>query len=67
MNPPDNTPVSADPKIPPAETRDTVYLYETAGLRERHGHIPLWLWAVVVALSVWGVYYLITYWQPPAS
>ncbi|HUO44783.1 MAG TPA: hypothetical protein VMT94_07730 [Burkholderiales bacterium] len=61
MNPPDKAAPAADK----AETENTVYLYENAGIEERHGHIPAWLWAVVIVLSAWGIYYLITYWQPP--
>jgi hypothetical protein len=42
-----------------------VYLYESAGIAERDGHVPLWLWLVVVSLLVWGLYYLVTYWNAP--
>ena len=40
------------------------YRYSDSGIQERHGHVPLWLWAVVVGLTIWGVYYTISYWAP---
>lgn len=40
------------------------YLYRSAGITERSGHVPSWLLLVVVGLFVWGVYYLVTYWSP---
>jgi hypothetical protein len=43
---------------------DLPYRYSDSGIQERHGHVPLWLWAVVVGLTVWAVYYTITYWSP---
>lgn len=46
--------------------QDQVYYYENSGIEERHGRVPLWLWAVAVALVVWGIYYLVAYWSPPA-
>ena len=46
---------------------EPVYLHTAAGLRGRKGRVPLWLWFVVVALAVWGMYYLMTYWNPPSS
>jgi hypothetical protein len=55
---------------PPAANNvpaESVYLYAAAGLGERKGHVPIWLWLVVFALSVWGIYYLVTYWNPPAG
>jgi len=39
------------------------YLYQQAGIRERHGAIPLWLKLVVASLLVWSVYYLIQFWS----
>lgn len=42
-----------------------VYLYESAGITERDGHVPAWLWLVVVGLLIWGLYYLVTYWNAP--
>ena len=47
--------------------KDTLFLYKDSGIREKHGHVPLWLWAVVVALLIWGVYYTIVYWSAPQS
>ena len=40
------------------------YLYQSSGIRERPGHIPVWLILVAVALTIWGVYYLVSFWQP---
>ena len=44
-----------------------VYIYESAGIAERDGHVPTWLWFVVVSLLIWGVYYLVTYWNAPVA
>ncbi|MGP0628692.1 hypothetical protein ACTRW9_03205 [Nitrospina sp. 32_T5] len=44
---------------------DAEYTYQTAGIRERHGYVPVWLILVCVGLLVWGGYYLWTYWTPP--
>lgn len=44
-----------------------VYVYESAGITEREGQVPLWLWLVVVSLMIWGLYYLLTYWNAPIS
>ena len=44
-----------------------VYTYETAGIAERSGIVPAWLWVVVVLLLIWGIYYIIAYWNAPAS
>lgn len=43
------------------------FIYKDAGIRERHGYIPAWLWLVAVVLVVWGVYYTLHFWQPPAG
>ncbi len=40
-----------------------IYLYEPSGIRERSGHIPIWLTLVIFALIVWGLYYGIRYWN----
>ncbi len=45
--------------------RQVVYSYESAGISEHEGNVPLWLWGVVGALLIWGVYYLIAYWSEP--
>jgi hypothetical protein len=39
-----------------------IYLYKEAGLRERHGYIPLWLILVAIGLFLWGIYYMIQNW-----
>ena len=44
-----------------------VYTYERAGVAEREGSVPLWLWAVVISLLIWGIYYLIAYWNAPVA
>lgn len=54
-----------DPRDEPGE-QEPVYSYETADLTEREGRVPLWLWLVVVVLVIWGVYYMIANWRPPA-
>ena len=41
------------------------YLYRSAGITERPGHVPLWLLLVMIGLIVWGGYYLFAYWSPP--
>ncbi|HET6675312.1 MAG TPA: hypothetical protein VFG71_08235 [Nitrospiraceae bacterium] len=40
-----------------------VYRYEPSGIRERSGHIPIWLKLVAFGLIVWGIYYAIRYWS----
>jgi len=45
----------------------SVYTYETAGITERQGNVPVWLWSVVVSLLIWGVYYLVAYWNAPSG
>lgn len=49
------------------DAQDPAYRYQDSGIRERHGHVPLWLWAVAVVLVAWSVYYLIDYWSPPPA
>lgn len=46
---------------------DPVYFYKDAGIQEQHGHVPPWLWAVAVSLVIWGIYYMIANWSPPAT
>lgn len=55
-----------DGKREQGDERESVYYYGDSGIEERHGHVPLWLWAVAAALVVWGIYYLAAYWSPPA-
>jgi hypothetical protein len=53
---------------PPAQGQvqgQTIYNYESAGIAEREGNVPIWLWIVVFTLLIWGVYYLVTYWNAP--
>lgn len=50
-----------------AASGHSVYRYESAGIAEREGHVPLWLWLVVVSLLIWGIYYLVTYWNAPLT
>jgi len=40
------------------------YLYRSAGITERSGHVPLWLLFLIIGLVVWGGYYLFAYWNP---
>lgn len=44
---------------------DPRYYYRDAGIVERHGRVPPWLWAVAAALTIWGIYYLVANWSPP--
>jgi hypothetical protein len=48
-----------------AKKADVVFLYQDAGLTERHGYVPYWLKLVTIGLVVWGAYYLWAYWAPP--
>jgi hypothetical protein len=41
------------------------YEYRDSQLREHHGHVPSWLWIVTLGLIVWGVYYVVVYWNAP--
>ena len=50
-----------------AEHVNFVYAYESAGITEREGSVPIWLWVVVVFLLIWGFYYLVTYWNAPIT
>lgn len=53
---------------PPAQGQgQTVYEYASAGITEREGNVPAWLWIVIVSLLMWGVYYLVSYWNAPAA
>lgn len=54
-------------EVKPASGQEqAVYTYESAGVAEREGNVPLWLWSVVILLLIWGIYYLFTYWNAPA-
>ena len=58
------------PETPNRAGNEQPYLYRHAGIEERDGRIPLWLWFVAVGLVVWSVYYTIVYWtqtDPSAS
>lgn len=48
---------------PTSEPEHSLYLYKSAGITERQGKVPVWLWIVVVALAIWGIYYLVSYWN----
>jgi cytochrome c-type biogenesis protein CcmH/NrfG len=48
------------------QASESVYTYESAGIAERKGNVPIWLWVVVVSLLLWGLYYLVAYWNAPA-
>lgn len=48
---------------PTRKNDEDVYLYEHAGIKERHGAVPLWLQIIVAGLLLWGVYYTIQYWS----
>jgi hypothetical protein len=48
------------------ETPQSIYRYQAAGMAEHKGAIPWWLWIVAVLLTIWSVYYVIAYWNPPA-
>jgi hypothetical protein len=45
----------------------SVYTYASAGIAERKGNVPIWLWIVAVSLLIWGIYYLVTYWNAPVA
>lgn len=47
-----------------SEIEKKEYLYTSAGIREREGHIPRWLIWLAVALLIWSTYYLFSYWSP---
>ncbi|HLP99118.1 MAG TPA: hypothetical protein VK149_11800 [Sideroxyarcus sp.] len=59
--PDDNRAAEADGAEPPD------YVYTSAGIAERQGNVPIWLWIVVISLLVWGIYYLIVYWDIPTG
>ncbi len=47
------------------ESENTVYTYTSAGVAERQGNVPIWLWVVMISLVIWGLYYLVVYWNAP--
>ncbi len=64
---PNRSPGKEGPPEDAARAHGSVFLYKDSGIREKHGHIPSWLLVVVVALIVWGVYYLVAFWSPPPN
>ncbi|MCF8721807.1 hypothetical protein [Nitrospina gracilis] len=67
-------PVSENRTVPTAGSKtedahgpDEEYTYQTAGIRERDGYVPLWLILVGVGLLIWSGYYLWAYWLPPVG
>ena len=62
----ENTKVNMQPVVGDAPGQ-AVYTYESAGISERKGNVPAWLWIVAVALVIWGIYYLVTYWNAPPT
>jgi hypothetical protein len=44
------------------DKHNEIHRYEHSGIEERVGKVPVWLIVVYVALSVWAIYYLWTYW-----
>jgi len=64
MSGPD-TPKGNPAQDPDENGEDALHVYEAAGIRERTGHVPVWLWAVCVGLAVWGGYYIVRFWTPP--
>jgi hypothetical protein len=55
------------PAVPSKASVGEVYLYSDSGIAERKGNVPLWLWLVAVGLSIWGIYYLLMYWNPTVA
>jgi len=53
--------------VPDKLSGEPIYTYASAGIGERKGHVPIWLWIVVISLSIWGIYYVVTYWNPPLA
>ncbi len=64
---PNRGPVKEGQPEEATRAQGSVFLYKDSGILEKHGHIPPWLLAVVVALIVWGIYYLVAFWSPPPN
>ena len=41
---------------------DSITRYETSGIEERHGIIPLWLAVVYAVMFVWMIWYTVAFW-----
>lgn len=65
----DSTQRAADSSTQPASRQqgDALYRYQSAGITEREGRVPVWLWIVTASLLVWGIYYLVSYWNAPVA
>ena len=45
------------------EKRDKMDLYGSSDIQERHVEVPWWLQIVVIGLTVWGIYYILRFWN----
>ncbi len=45
--------------------RGPVYTYRYSGTRELEGVVNWWLYAVIVGLTAWAVFYTLAYWGGP--
>ncbi len=59
--------MNKETRMSEGHTKRAEYTYEGAGITELEGHVPLWLWGVAVSLLIWGSYYLVAYWNAPAT
>lgn len=59
----ENVEVTGVQPAPEPTSGHTDYTYQSAGITERQGSVPIWLWMVAVSLLVWGIYYLVTFWD----
>jgi len=55
--------MQGDPMVEDPQKREEEYLYQSSGIRERRGQIPLWIKLVIALLFVWSVYYLVQFWS----
>ncbi len=64
-----NDPIRHATHDAPSETpgESIIYRYEPSGIRERSGHIPIWLTLVALGLILWGIYYAMRYWNSWSS